>query len=150
MARAIIVYGSTTGNTELMAGHVAIGMKEAGADVTIKDVRDANIDELTGYDIVVLGSSTWNGGELQEDFIDFYDDLEELPLEGTKAAAFGPGDSNHESFCAAVDMLEQRLRERGATLVAPSMKVDGDVEAVESETREWGKQVASRATAPAA
>ncbi len=145
MAKAVIIYGSTTGNTELMAGHVAIGMKEAGVDVSVLNVTDADSQVLKDYDIVVLGSSTWNEG-LQEDFEPFYMEMEDISLNGKPAAAFGPGDSSFgDTFCEAVTMLEDRLRECGARIVTSSLRVDGDVEAAEGETREWGKQVASAA-----
>jgi len=99
MPRAIIVYGSTTGSTELLAGYVAKGMNEAGVDVTVLNVTDVDVEELLDYDIIFLGSSTWGEGELQDDFIGFYDDMEGLSLQGKKAAAFGPGDGQQGRRC---------------------------------------------------
>ncbi len=63
MADAVIVYGSTTGNTEQLAGYIADGMKEAGASVTVRNVTDMDADGLLKYDILVLGSSTWGDGD---------------------------------------------------------------------------------------
>ena len=147
MAKAIIAYGSTTGQTELMAGCIALGMKEAGADVTISSATDIDATALLGYDIVVLGSSTWNG--LQQEFEPLYEELEDVSLAGKNSAAFGSGDSSYGSaFCEAVDMIEQRLTDRGAKIVTPALKVDGPVEAVQERCREWGKRLASAAMAP--
>ena len=142
MAKAVIIYGTTTGNTETLAGFVADGLEAAGMDVRVKNVADASPNDLLGYDVIVLGSSTWGNGELQEDFIDFYDKMKDGFLSGKKAAAFGPGDSSYDNFCIAVDMLESKLKECGAEIVVNSLKVDGDVEEAESQTQEWGKQVA--------
>lgn len=142
MSRAIIVYGSTTGSTELLAGYVAQGMHEAGDDVTVLNVADVDVSELIDYDTILLGSSTWGDGELQDDFIGFYDDMEGLSLLGKRAAAFGPGDSSYPQFCLAVDVLEDRLRECRATIIAPALKIDGDVVAAEKQVIEWGKQAA--------
>lgn len=143
MTKGIIIFGSTTGNTELLANYIAEGMREAGVDVTVKNVVDSDVLDLYEYDIIILGSSTWGEGELQDDFIDFYDELEGMFLGGKKGAAFGPGDSSYESFCGAVDLLETRLRECGAEIIAPCLKVDGDVEPARSRVVKWAKQLAS-------
>lgn len=41
-----IVYWSGTGNTEQMASIIADGIKEAGKEVSLINVSNANIDEI--------------------------------------------------------------------------------------------------------
>lgn len=144
MAKVVLVYGSTTGNTEALSEHVAAGLKQAGADVRVKNVTDASVGELADYDAVVFGCSTWGAGELQDDFIDFYDGMDNASLEGKKAAVFGPGDSDDypDTFCEAVDILEDALKKCGAEIVAESFKVDGDVEPAFGDAEAWGARVA--------
>jgi len=144
MAKVVLVYGSTTGNTEALSEHVAAGLKQAGADVTVKNVTDASVGELAGYDAVVFGCSTWGAGELQDDFIEFHDEMDGASLEGKKAAVFGPGDSDDypDTFCEAVDILEDALKNIGAEIVAESFKVDGDVEPAFGDAEAWGSRVA--------
>ena len=142
MAKALIVYGSTTGNTEMLASHIADTMKAEGVDVRIGNVADTDVEDLHRYDIILLGCSTWGDGELQEDFISFYDDMEGLSLRGKRGAAFGVGESTYEHFCEAVDMLEKRLKACGAEIIAQGLKIDGDVIAAEPEAEEWAKQIA--------
>ncbi|MCK4459098.1 MAG: flavodoxin [Methanosarcinales archaeon] len=144
MAKVILVYGSTTGNTEVLSEHVAAGLKQAGADVTVKNVTDAGVDELIDYDAIVFGCSTWGDGELQDDFIDFHDEMDGILLEGKKAAVFGPGDSDGypDTFCDAVDILEGRLENCGTVIVAESFKVDGDVEPAFEDAEAWASKVA--------
>lgn len=143
MPRAIIAYGSTTGNTELLAGYIAQGLREAKMDVTVLNVTEVDAGELLDYDFIFLGSSTWGEGDLQDDMIGFYDDLEGLSLREKKAAAFGPGDSSYDMFCEAVNLLEDRLRECGAKIISQPLKVDGDVAAAEDAARQWGRQAAT-------
>ncbi|MEA1906346.1 MAG: flavodoxin, partial [Euryarchaeota archaeon] len=130
MAKTILIYGSTTGNTEELSGRVAAGLEQGGADVTVKDVADTGVDELASYDAIVFGCSTWGDGELQDDFIDFHADMDGAALDGKKAAVFGPGDSDDypDTFCDAVDILEDALKKCGADIVTENLKVDGDVE----------------------
>lgn len=143
MPRAIIAYGSTTGNTELLAGYIAQGLHEAGVDVTVLSITEVDVEELLDYDLIFLGSSTWGEGELQEDMISFYDDMEGLSLRGKKAAAFGPGDSSYDMFCEAVNLLEDRLRLCGAKIISQPLKIDGDVIAAEDAAKAWGRQAAT-------
>jgi len=139
--KAIVIYGSTTGNTEEVANYVGNGLREAGHEVIVKNVADSTPQELTGYDIVLLGSSTWNEGLLQDDFVPFYEQMTGLSLAGKKAAAFGCGESIYEFFCGAVDTLEKKLKELGAEIVATSFKVDGDIGPYLAKAQEWGASI---------
>ena len=144
MAKTILIYGSTTGNTEELSGRVAAGLEQGGAEVTVKDVADTGVDELASYDAIVFGCSTWGDGELQDDFIDFHADLDGASLDGKKAAVFGPGDSDDypDTFCDAVDILEDALKKCGADIVAENLKIDGDVEPAFGDAEAWGAKVA--------
>ncbi len=129
MAKALIVYGSTTGNTEAVANQIGEVMSSKGVEVTIKNVTDVDVAELGGeYDVTLLGSSTWGDSEIefQEDFQEFFDDeLDKAQLKGKKVAVFGCGDSSYELFCGAVDALEDKMKELGADNVN-ALRVDGD------------------------
>jgi len=144
MARAIIVYGSETGNTESVAEVIAAALGDANFEVTLKEVTQASVGELSGYDLILLGSSTWGDEEkeLQGDMVDFYDDLEGADLSAKPTAAFGCGDSDYTHFCGAVDLLEERLEQIGATLLDEGLRIDGDPD--DDDAREWAKQIATR------
>ncbi len=144
MAKAILIYGTTTGSTETLAEAVVEGLNKGSAEVTLKNVTEADVDELRDHDLIVLGCSTWGEGELQDDFVDFHNEMKRVPLAGKKVAVFGPGDKEGypDTFCAAVDMLEERLRECGAQIVVESLKVDGDVEPAMGDAESWGLEVA--------
>lgn len=143
MTKTILIYGSTTGNTETLSEAVVEGLEQSGAKVFVKNVTEASVNELKDYDLIVLGCSTWGEGELQDDFIDFYDEMKSVSLTGKKAAVFGPGDSEMypDSFCEAVDMLEDKLKKSGAEIVIEGLKVDGDVEPAMEDAKNWGLKV---------
>jgi flavodoxin I len=144
MTKAIIIFGSTTGNTEELSEGVAEGLKSS-AEVTIENVADTDINALADYDLLVFGCPTWGEGELQEDFIDFYEEMTEDIFKGKKAAVFGPGDKEGypDFFCDAVTIIETKLKECGAELVAEGFKVDGDIDLAMDDAEEWGKKVIS-------
>jgi len=147
MTKAIVIYGSETGNTESVAEQIAAGLKDENLEVTLKNVTDADVEELPGYDLILLGSSTWGDEdkELQADMVDFYEELENLDLTNIPAAAFGCGDSDYTHFCGAVDLLEERLEQIGARLLDEGFRVDGEPdEEIFKDARVWARQIARR------
>lgn len=146
MSKALIVYGSTTGNTETVAGHVGAVLNKAGWDTEIKNASDVSASGLAnGCDLLLLGCSTWGDDdiELQDDFVPLYDDLDKAGLSGKKVAVFGCGDSSYTHFCGAVDAIEQKAESLGAVLVTGSLKIDGDPD--KDEVMDWAKTVAAHA-----
>ncbi|MBW2106288.1 MAG: flavodoxin [Deltaproteobacteria bacterium] len=149
MAKAIVIYGSETGNTESVAEQIAAGLKDENLEVTLKNVTDADVEELSGYDLILLGSSTWGDEdkELQADMVDFYEELENLDLTNIPAAAFGCGDSDYTHFCGAVDLLEERLEQIGARLLDEGFRVDGEPdEEIFKDARAWAREIAKKST----
>jgi len=74
MAKGIVIYYSRSGNTEEMARIIAEGMNEKGLETECKAVGDVKVDDLGGYDAIVVGSPTYYGhmaGELKG----FFDEL---------------------------------------------------------------------------
>ena len=66
-----IFFGSTMGTTEAVAADIA---KQLGvADADVHNVADTPAGEVQKYDLLVLGSSTWGAGELQDDWYGFLD-----------------------------------------------------------------------------
>ncbi|NLW45623.1 MAG: flavodoxin [Syntrophomonadaceae bacterium] len=141
MEKAIIVYGSNTGNTETLAGALAEEL-QSRFEVNVQNVADITPDDIMAYDLILLGSSTWDDGELQEDFQDFYEEMDRLDLSGKKVAVFGPGDSSWEDYCRAVDLLEEKSRELKADIIAPGFKWDGDIdEEAIAEIKKWASKL---------
>ncbi len=113
MEKVHVVYGSTTGTTETIALRLAndFGTRAiniAGADVSAFDAE-----------VLLLGSSTWGCGDLQDDWYGGLDLLGNLDLSGKKVAVFGCGDSVGfpDTFCDALAILADKAVERGAELI---------------------------------
>lgn len=116
MSKYGIYYGSTTGTTREIAEKIAERLGVAPADV--HDVADTAPDTVAAYDVLLLGSSTWGDGELQDDWPDFLHGLSALSLKGKKIAIFGVGDeTNVDTFCNAVGLLYGALQNTGATFI---------------------------------
>ncbi len=111
-----IFYGSATGTTAAVARKIAESLGVANTD--IHDVAKSQPSDVAPYDLLVLGSSTWGSGDLEDDWYDFVDGLESVSLKGKKIALFGCGDETMtDTFCNAVGTLYSRLLPTGAEFV---------------------------------
>ncbi|HWS46004.1 MAG TPA: flavodoxin domain-containing protein [Acidimicrobiia bacterium] len=62
MSRILVVFGTREGHTAHLAGRIATGLRDAGHDVAVRNVR--TLDEtrpLDGYDAVIVGASVHAG-----------------------------------------------------------------------------------------
>ncbi len=112
-----IFYGSTTGSTETIAQEIAKHLNVAVSD--IHNVANTQIEEIAPYDLLLLGSSTWGCGELQDDWLGFLDILKTKDLSNKTVGLFGCGDSASypDTFCDAVGLLYKKLQETGCKFV---------------------------------
>lgn len=116
MKRYGIYYGSATGTTAGIARR--IGNLLGVADADIHDVATTSPDTVGDYEVLVLGSSTWGSGELEDDWYDFLAGLEAIDLGGKAIAIFGCGDETMtDTFCDAVGTLYEKLKNSGARFV---------------------------------
>lgn len=145
MATILIIYGSTTGNTETASEIIEKNLVAKGFDVHRKNVADANVEDLDGPDLVLFGCSTWGEDEieLQDDFLPFYESLDQAPIQGKKIAVFGCGDSSYTYFCGAVDAIEEKIGRLSGRLVLEGLKIDGDPMDSRAEILRWSDEAAS-------
>lgn len=111
-----IFYGSQTGTTADVAKKIAAALGVADSD--IHNVADTAPDKLGDYDVIVLGTSTWGNGEIEDDWYDFLDGAQSLDLSDKKMALFGCGDETMaDTFCNGVHDLYKRMKRTGAKLI---------------------------------
>ncbi|NLE30292.1 MAG: flavodoxin family protein [Phycisphaerae bacterium] len=61
MAKILVTYYSQTGHTQSMAEQVMQGAEAAGARVTVSDIQHISVQDLPGYDGIIIGSPTYYG-----------------------------------------------------------------------------------------
>lgn len=146
MSKVLIVYGSTTGNTEALAEIIGRGISDAGHEAKVVNAADVAAPGLCdGWDMVLFGCSAWGDDEviLQDDFQSLYDEFDQINAKGKKTAAFATGDTNFTLFCGSVDVIQDRLEELGAEIVAEGLKIDGQAQSDQPEVQNWIKKVVS-------
>lgn len=115
MEKTIIIYGSTTGTCEEIANLIG---EKLGIDEII-NASDVSEDEINGAQNLILGTSTWGEGELQDDWYSGIDVLKSCDLSGKKVAIFGCGDgeSYPDTFCSGMAELFNAAQEKGAEII---------------------------------
>lgn len=93
MALAKIVYASMTGNTEEIADIVAEAFENLDIEVEINECTQVDADEFEEADICVVATYTYDDGDLPDEIVDFYEDLQELDLSGKIYGVCGSGDT---------------------------------------------------------
>ncbi|MDY0408972.1 flavodoxin domain-containing protein [Virgibacillus soli] len=126
MGRYLMLYASTTGNTELMAEAMISFLKDRGQEVIVKtfDFDPISVEEILDYHAVLIGTYTWDDGSLPYEVEDFYEELEDVDIRSQTFAVFGSGDTFYEFFGGAVDLFYERIHELGGRLLPFKLKVD--------------------------
>ena len=112
MKRIGIFFGSSGGVTEGVANQIAEKLGVASGDV--HNVASASPADLGGYEVLLLGSSTWGAGDLQDDWEGFLPKAQKLDLSGKLVALFGCGDSASfgDTFCDAMGIIFEAVKGR--------------------------------------
>ena len=117
MAKIGLFFGSDEGNTERVAYRI---QKRIGADVVdVHDIADATQQDFTEYDKIILGIPTWDFGQIQSDWEEFWDDIAAVDFSGKTVAFFGLGDQfgYGDYFLDAMGMLHDVVIQSGAIVV---------------------------------
>ena len=117
MKQIAIVYGSSTDNTKNIANRIA--KKLSGEEVTVLDVSTLKAGDLDKYPNLILGTSTWGLGDLQDDWDGYLSNLEKSNLSGKVVALFGLGDSGSypDTFVDGMGILYEAVKNTGAKTI---------------------------------
>jgi flavodoxin II len=109
-----LFYGSSTCYTEIAGEKIRNTL--GGASVDFFNITETPIITAQFYDYIIFGIPTWDYGELQEDWEDIWDDLNEVDFSGKKVALYGLGDQigYPEWFQDALGYLHSKVIARGA------------------------------------
>ena len=105
MSKVIIIYETRSGNTEIIKSAIGAELKEAGVEVTVEKIKDANPDDLASYDAVILGSPTYHH-DLIPAMKRFLFKMEKANLKGVVGTAFGSYGWTGESVGMMTDTMK--------------------------------------------
>ena len=112
--RIKLIYGSDTGNTELVTEDL---VKLLG-DVEVTTVADLTSEDWD-HDKFILGIPTWYDGELQSDWEDYFNEFKTIDFTDKTVAIFGLGDQlgYDEWFCDGIGILAEVILKNGGRVI---------------------------------
>lgn len=114
MKKTTVIYGSTTGTCEGFAQSIASLL---GADAV--EVSSLTEELISQSEVLILGTSTWGCGDLQDDWYDGVEMLKGADLSGKIVALFGcgDGDSYPDTFCDGIGLIYNEIKDSGCSFV---------------------------------
>ncbi|MEL6108737.1 MAG: flavodoxin [Planctomycetota bacterium] len=117
IGRIGVFFGSDAGNTQRIAEMICELLRPL--EVTAKDIDDCEVSELVEPDVVLLGVSTWNFGEIQCSWEDKLEELADQDLTGKCFGLFGLGDCVNyaDTFVDGLGILWESLGKERPKLI---------------------------------
>lgn len=124
MSKIGLFYATSTGNTEDAAK--LIKEKMSTFDIDLRNICDCVDNAIKEYDLLIFGVSTWGEGDLQDDWEDYLENLNEENLLNKTVAIFGLGDQEQycDNFLDAMGTIYDQVTSSGATIIG-SWPTDG-------------------------
>ena len=121
MNKTIVIFGSSTGTCESIAEKIA---SRLGCQAL--NVQDLTASIIADNQNLILGTSTWGAGEIQDDWYDGLKILRNADLSGKTIALFGCGDcsSYSDTFVGGIGELYNNIKDSGANFIG-SVDTDG-------------------------
>ncbi len=139
MPKLVIIYGTGSHNTERMAIAIEEGARAEGIETMLKNVNDADKDELRDADAVAIGSPNYNHA-MMPTVKKFLNDISDIDLSGKVGLAFGSYGWSFE----ATDEINSKLKSYGSEMLYDLLikRMPGDEEL--EQCRRVGAQLAIR------
>ncbi len=115
MKKTVIIYGTSTGTCEDLASRIGAKL---GVD-NIINVTDLDENVIAENDNLILGTSTWGAGEMQDDWYDGIKVIKSTDLSGKTVALFGCGDSGSypDTFVGGMAEIYNAVKTAGANVI---------------------------------
>ncbi|MFK7909902.1 MAG: sulfite reductase flavoprotein subunit alpha [Akkermansiaceae bacterium] len=124
-----ILWGSQTGNSEILAKKTGKVLTKAGFNPEVVDMAGYKVDQLPKEQIVLIITSTYGDGEPPDNAMDLHAAVlaEDAPrLDGVKYSVLSLGDTDYPDFCQCGIEFDERFASLGAEKIVA--RVDCDVD----------------------
>ena len=121
-----VCYASQTGTAANLAKQSGETIQGQGKTVTVSSLSQLQPADLDRYQQVLMIVSTCGEGEIPDDGLAFYDQLQTHPALKTSVALLALGDKSYKHFCTAGQLFHDELLRMGAAVDEQPVLVDGN------------------------
>ena len=143
MTKLTVLYGTETGNSELLAMDICKAGENSGLECEHYGMEVIEISEFCDIENLLIVCSTWGDGEQPDNAIDLFEQVEGLnegAIQSMKFSVLALGDTAFDLFCEAGKEWDRVLEQKGANRIHD--RVDCDVD-YEDDAEEWIENVIS-------
>lgn len=123
--KILVGYATYSGGTQKAAEFITQELSKIHT-VTIRNIENINPSDFQDFELVILGSCTWErtsdkkDGQLHVSFDQFIEKARDAQFPDKKFAIFGLGDSEYIHFCRAAEYLSAFVKElKGIEIIEP-------------------------------
>ena len=135
--KILILYGTETGNSELLAMDAEKMAADSGLDATINGMDEVTVADMQEHDNLIIVCSTWGDGEQPDNAIDLYEAATEAgddDFSNLNFAVLALGDTAFDLFCEAGIQWDDVLEQKGGNRINDRIDCDTDYD---DEAEEW-------------
>ncbi|MFX1300040.1 MAG: flavodoxin family protein [Promethearchaeota archaeon] len=134
MVKVLIAYDTKYGNTQRVAELIADGLKAAGAEAVVENMKKVKVEEVAGFDAILMGSPNHMGRPTRT-FKKFVGKLQKANMKDKTLAAFDTyvGQKDEQEiihpgggeFQKALRRMEEQLEAKfpNLKLIAPGLSI---------------------------
>jgi len=128
MSKLILIYASTTGNTEAVMDKVGEILTENKLEFESHRAEEAEESIIENNDNFILATSTWGHGIINPFFDELLEYISNNSMAGKKAAFIGCGDKDYEPvlFNNGIKILKSAFLKSGGDEIDRTLIIDGD------------------------
>ncbi len=142
--KILILYGTETGNSELLAMDAEKLAKDNQFDVTINGMDEIGLEDIQEHKNVIIVCSTWGDGEQPDNAVDLYEataDSDDNSLEGINFAVLALGDTAFDLFCEAGIQWDETFEAKGGNRINNRIDCDTDYE---DDAEQWIEETVAK------
>ncbi|WP_270331347.1 flavodoxin domain-containing protein [Lapidilactobacillus dextrinicus] len=123
-----IIYASMSGRNEQISKYLEQQFIKLDQSVDRHEISQFETEKLLDYQAFIIVSYTYHDGQIPDEALDFFDDLQTVDLTGKPYALTGSSSMKHEHFGRALDYLDQQLVHLGALRASAILKINEDAD----------------------
>ncbi|WP_303674086.1 flavodoxin domain-containing protein [Vampirovibrio chlorellavorus] len=127
----LVLWGSETGTAQGLAEMTENRLKEAGKTARAVSMAQVKLEQLPGFNKVLILTSTWGDGEPPSNGIDLWEACQKKTVDMSKTgfSVLALGDTAYPEFCKCGKDFDGFLEKMGAKRIYPRVDCDLNYEA---------------------